>query len=124
MTKICLLLTDDPDDQQTFSNAISEISPENILVTIVDINQAITFFTKKEFIPQYIFVDASMYGMNVSQITDAVKVGSSAKAPLIVYGYEEDSTNSKNSSDYPFFNKDSTYTELVKFLRGVLEKRT
>src|SRR5687767_14926386 len=98
MTKICLLLTDDPDDQQTFSNAISEISSENILLTIVDVNQAITFLATKEFFPQYIFVDASMYGMNINQITNAVKDGSSKKAPLIVYGYEEDSTNSKNSS--------------------------
>ena len=123
MTKICLLLTDDPDDQQTFSNAISEISPENILLTIVDVNQAVAFLARRECFPQYIFVDASMYGMNINQITNAVKDGSFKKAPLIVYGYEEDSMHSKNSSDFPFFNKDSTYTELVKFLRGVLEKR-
>src|ERR1044071_4287035 len=122
MSKICLLLTDDPDDQQTFSNAISEISPENILVTIVDVNQAVTFLNTKEFFPQYIFVDASMYGMNISQIKEVVKDGTSQKAPLILYGYEEDSASLKSTSDFPFFNKDSSYSDLLKFLRSVLAK--
>lgn len=122
MSKICLLLTDDPDDQQTFSNAISEISPGNILLTVVDINQAVALLTTKGFSPQYIFVDASMYGMNIAQIKNAIKDGALHEIPLVLYGYEEDSAASKSTSDFPFFSKDSSYTELLNFLRAVLAK--
>lgn len=122
MSKICLLLTDDPDDQQTFSNAISEISSENILLTVVDVGQAVTLLTTRKFLPQYIFVDASMYGMNIAQIKGAIKDGSLHETPLVLYGYEEDSVTSKSTGDFPFFSKDSSYSELVTFLRGVLAK--
>ena len=117
--KICLLLTDDPDDQQSFSNAISEIAPENILISVIDVTHAVKLLGSKKIRPDVIFVDVSMYGIDVTQIKNTTNDDGQLVVPFALYGYEEDSSNVRNMSDYPYLNKDCTYSDLINYLRGV-----
>ena len=65
--KTCLLVTDDPDDHQAFSEALSEISLNTILVVILDSKQASLLLKTKKLIPDYIFVDMSMQGIEINE---------------------------------------------------------
>jgi hypothetical protein len=120
--KICLLLTDDPDDQQSFSNAISEIAPDNILITVIDPAQALKLLSSKKISPDFIFADVSMYGMDLSKFRSETNTDGIAKAPFAVYGYEEDSRTGQSFSDFPFLSKDCTYSDLVNYLKKVLKQ--
>jgi hypothetical protein len=121
-SKICLLLTDDPDDQQSFSNALSEIAPEIILITVIDAGHAVNLLASKKFLPDFIFVDVSMFGLDINEIkTTTHHDGVATPVPFAVYGYQEDLSAAKNLSDYPYLNKDCTYSDLINFLRGVLK---
>jgi hypothetical protein len=120
-SKICLLLTDDPDDQQSFSNAISEIAPENILISVIDANHAVKLLSSQKIHPDFVFVDVSMYGLDVSKIRITTnREGAPGKVPLALYGYEEDSGAARSLSDFPYLNKDCTYSDLINFIRSVL----
>jgi CheY-like chemotaxis protein len=120
--KICLLLTDDPDDQQSFSNALTEIDPNSILISVIDSAQAVRLLNTKKILPDLIFLDLSMYGMDVSQIANATRNdGDLRSVPLALYGYKEDSADLKEMSDFPYLDKDCTYSDLIKFVRTALK---
>ena len=120
--KICLLLTDDPDDQQSFSNALTEIDPNSILISVIDSAQALRLLNTKKILPDLIFVDVSMYGMDVSQIANATRNdGVLRSVPLALYGYKEDSDGLKEMSDFPYLDKDCTYSDLIRFVRTALK---
>jgi CheY-like chemotaxis protein len=120
--KICLLLTDDPDDQQSFSNALTEIDPNSILISVIDSAQAVRLLNTKKILPDLIFLDVSMYGMDVSQIVNATRNdGLLRSVPLAFYGYKEDSDGLKEMSDFPYLDKDCTYSDLIKFVRAALK---
>jgi hypothetical protein len=121
-SKICLLLTDDPDDQQSFSNAISEIAPEIILISVIDAGHAVNLLTSKKVLADFIVVDVSMFGLDINQIKrSAHNDGVLKPVTFALYGYQEDLAAANNFSNYPYLNKDCTYSDLINFLRGVLK---
>jgi CheY-like chemotaxis protein len=120
--KTCLLVTDDPDDHQSFSEALSEISANTILIVILDSKKAIMLLESKKHIPDYIFVDLSMHGIHIKEFIDAVKSDSSLQQiPAILYGDEDELIKIQNVDGIPFFSKDYNYAELRSFLMEVLQ---
>jgi hypothetical protein len=120
--KTCLLITDDPDDHQAFSEALSEISDNTILIVILDSKKASLLLREKKYTPDYIFVDLSMHGIHISEFMDGVSMGNAFKSiPTILYGEEEELKKVPQSYGKPFFSKDYNYAELRSFLMEVLE---
>jgi CheY-like chemotaxis protein len=120
--KTCLLVTDDPDDHQAFSEALSEISENTILIVILDSKKALLLLQEKKHIPDYIFVDLSMHGIRISEFMNYAKVDSiSNSIPTILYGDEEELSKIENTVDLPFFSKDYNYAELRSFLMKVIK---
>jgi CheY-like chemotaxis protein len=120
--KTCLLVTDDPDDHQSFSEALSEISANTILIVILDSEKATMLLESKKLIPDYIFVDLSMHGIHIREFMEAVKRdGSLRTIPAILYGDEDELNKIQQVDSVPFFPKDYNYAELRSFLMDVVQ---
>lgn len=120
--KTCLLVTDDPDDHQSFSEALAEISDNAILIVILDSKKASLLLREKKHIPDYIFVDLSMHGIHIHDFMNVVRLDSALNnIPVILYGEKDELLKVPNPDFASFFSKDYNYAELRKFLINLLE---
>ena len=116
--KTCLLVTDDPDDHQAFSEAISEIAEEAIVLVVLDSQKALELLKSKTHLPHYIFLDLSMYGIRINSILSILREDPHLHAiQAIVYGEAQNFDRIENRKELTFFNKEYEYSELQKFLR-------
>lgn len=119
--KTCLLVTDDPDDHQAFSEALSEVSANTVLIVMLDSTKASMVLQAEKLKPDYIFVDLSMHGIFVNDFLKVVKSIPEARAvPSILYGEEEELNKIQEKERLPVFPKDYNYAELRDFLKGVI----
>jgi CheY-like chemotaxis protein len=122
MTKTCLLVTDDPDDHQAFSEAFSEISSQAIVLIILDSEKALELLTSKKHVPDYLFLDLSMHGIRINtflkSIRNEAQLGS---LPIVVYGEEISFLKIENKEDIIYFSKQYEYSELKKFLSTYID---
>ena len=51
--KTCLLITDDPDDHQAFSEAFAEVSEETIVLIVLDSQKALEMLRAKKHVPDH-----------------------------------------------------------------------
>lgn len=120
--KTCLLVTDDPDDHQAFSEALNEISSNTILIIMLDSTKAALLLQSKKLIPDYIFIDLSMHGIRITEFMTAFKREASIQhIPVVLYGEEEQLSKLQNIDGTPFFSKDYNYAELRSFLKEVIQ---
>lgn len=123
--KTCLLITDDPDDQDAFSEALSEIASQVILFVISNSEKALDLLKSKRHIPDYILIDLTMYGIRTPLFLNALNDDFElSDIPIILYG---DTTNSDKMEDHfhlPFLPKDYTYSELRIFLTRVFKNES
>jgi CheY-like chemotaxis protein len=118
----CLLVTDDPDDHQVFSEALSEISSGIIPVVVGDSDKAIELLKAKKLIPDYIFLDLSMHGVRGNSFLKIVKNDDALKhIPVIVYGNGGELENTLDANIVTFFKKDYNYSELRNFLKEIIK---
>lgn len=118
----CLLVTDDPDDHQVFSEALSEISPGVILVVIPDSEKAVELLKAKKLVPDYIFLDLSMHGVRMNSFLKVLKADDTLKGiPAILYGNDGELENAVEMNVAAFFSKDYNYSELRNFLREIIK---
>jgi len=120
--KTCLLVTDDPDDHQAFSEAISEIAEETIVLVVLDSQKALELLKSKTHLPHYIFLDLSMHGIRINSFLNFVKGGDDLHAiRTIVYGEALNFDKIENKEGLTFFSKDYEYSELQQFLRTLFK---
>jgi CheY-like chemotaxis protein len=117
--KTCLLITDDPDDHQAFSEAFSEVSEETIVLIVLDSQKALEMLRAKKHSPDFIFLDMSMHGIRINTFLKFLKVEQKlpSNVPVVVYGDMADFYKLEYSSEVTFFNKEYEYSELRDFLR-------
>lgn len=116
----CLLVTDDPDDQQVFSEALSEISPHVVLVVVPDSEKAIELLKAKKLIPDYVFLDLSMHGVKAGNFLKMLKSDEDLKRiPAVVYGGDGELENAGDLDIAAVFSKDYNYSELRRFLKNI-----
>jgi DNA-binding NtrC family response regulator len=121
--KICLLVTDDPDDHQVFSEAMAEILPDTIVVSVLNAESALRLLRERKLVPDYIFVDLTTYGMDASVFLNSLKTDTSLKnATVVVYGEDEMLGNGRQDG-FHFFSKDYDYGELRSFLKRILKRQ-
>lgn len=122
--KTCLLVTDDPDDHQAFSEAISEIAEDTIVLVVLDSQKAMELLKSKTHLPHYIFLDLSMHGIRINSFLNIIKGGEDLHViRTIVYGeaLNFDKIENENKEGLTFFGKEYEYSELQKFLRTLFK---
>ena len=117
--KTCLLITDDPDDHQAFSEAFAEVSKETIVLIVLDSQKALEMLKAKRHEPDFIFLDLSMHGIRINTFLKYLKVDAQDlyRIPVVVYGDAAEFSKLEHSSEVTFFNKEYEYSELRDFLR-------
>lgn len=120
--KTCLLVTDDPDDHQAFSEAISELAEDTIVLIVLDSQKALDLMKSKTHLPDYIFLDLSMHGIRINSFLNIIKGEADLHViPTIVYGEVPNFDKIQNNEGLFFFNKEYEYSELQKFLRALFK---
>lgn len=122
--KTCLLVSDDPDDQLHFTEALTEISPETVLLTVLNSKKALEIIRQHKFVPDYIFLDLTMLESRHDEFTaelENFRHDGQARPRLVLYGEEEPLIKDKTKQVTPL-EKDFTYTELKDFLKRSLQR--
>ena len=84
--KICLLVDDDPDDQEVFLTALADVSTSALCLVAPDGDRALELLYNEETMPDYIFLDLNMPRMNGFEFLAALKKSKILKnIPVIVY---------------------------------------
>jgi CheY-like chemotaxis protein len=116
--KTCLLVTDDPDDHQAFSEALAELSDKAIVLIILDSQKALQLLLAKTHTPDYVFLDLSMQGININPILREMRGDAELKViPTVVYGDMASLYTIESIEGVTFFDKDYEYSQLKNFLR-------
>jgi CheY-like chemotaxis protein len=123
--KICLLVTDDPDDHQAFSEAISDISEKAVLLVMLDSHKALHLLKEKYHSPDLIFLDLCMHGIRINSFLKIIREdGQLRSVPTIVYGHEASFRNIEQPDNLIFFYKDYEYSALKTFLKSFISDTT
>ncbi len=116
--KTCLLVTDDPDDHQAFSEAFSDVSREAIVLNVLDSVKALQLLKAQKYIPDYFFIDLSMHGIRINAFLKIIGGDPTiSKIPTVLYGHESDILEVEGGDAYLFFDKEYGFTELRNFLK-------
>jgi CheY-like chemotaxis protein len=116
--KTCLLITDDPDDHQAFSEAFAEVSEETIVLIVLDSQKALEMLRAGKHIPDFIFLDLSMHGIRINTFLKFIKGEQTdlTHIPVVVYGDVNEFYKLEYASEVTFFDKEYEYSELRDFL--------
>jgi CheY-like chemotaxis protein len=119
--KICLLVDDDPDDQEVFLTALSDVSASVLCLVAVDGDRALELLYNKDTVPDYIFLDLNMPRMNGFEFLAAMKKSRILKdIPVIVYSTTSQPAQiekAKKLGATEFFTKTYRYQDLCTLLR-------
>ncbi|MFN8344611.1 MAG: response regulator [Spirosomataceae bacterium] len=126
----CLLIDDDPDDQEIFLLALQDIKPSVKCRVVNDGFQALDLLQQNQsFVPDYIFIDLNMPRMNGKQcIRELKKIARLEQVPLIIYttsSSEMDAEETRRLGAAHFMTKPTsiyTLTETLAELFGESRK--
>lgn len=117
----CLLVADDPDDHQAFTNAVMEISDSAVVVVILDSSKALSLLLERSFKPNCIFIDLSMAGIRINTFVKTLRNQHDLKEiPVILYGDNNTFIDTGEYGTLHYFRKDYEYSELREMLKGVI----
>lgn len=119
----CLLVDDDPDDQEIFSMAVEAVSSSILCRFADDGIMALQMLEEEAFTPDLIFVDLNMPRMNGKQcLAEIKKIDRLANVPVYIYSTSSH-THVKGDQDVSptaYIIKPSTLPELTQILRELL----
>lgn len=118
--QICLLVSDDLDDHQAISEALSEISANTILLNIIDSQKAVLLLQHSEHQPNRLILDLSMHGIKINSILKAIgNSESKVQRPIMLYGNIESFSMIHSDDELLFFDDDLSYSEMKAFLENI-----
>ncbi len=121
--RTALLISDDLDDHQSFSEAFQKVSPATVVVAVLSQERALELLSSKRLIPDYIFLDLTSPDSNVSKFFSSVKMAEDGKKiSITVYGGDE-SFSAEGPAGVSKFDKDYEFPELVKYFRELVTQR-
>ena len=119
--KICLLVDDDPDDQEVFLTALNDVCESALCLVAADGDRALELLHNEETIPDYIFLDLNMPRMNGFEFLAAMKKSKILRdIPVIVYSTTSQLAQIekvKKLGATEFFTKTYKYKELCALLK-------
>lgn len=122
MTILCI--DDDPDDLEIFREAVRSINPQIACLLARDADSALKFLFDAVVLPEYIFLDINMPGMNGIQLLRHLRTFKEfTDIPVIMYSTSVNHTDYNESIRYGatgFIQKANTlkdmYFSLQKFI--------
>jgi response regulator RpfG family c-di-GMP phosphodiesterase len=119
-----LLISDDLDDHQSFTEAFQKVSPSMVVIAVLSQDKAMDLLMSRKLIPDYVFLDVSSPDSNVSKFLAKVKMAEDGKKiSVTVYGGEDDSFLSREVDGVSQFDKDYEFPQLIKFFENLLDQR-
>ena len=119
--KICLLVDDDPDDQEVFLSAMSDVCSTALCLVAPDGDRALELLHNEETIPDYIFLDLNMPRMNGFEFLAAIKKSKILQnIHVIVYSTTSQPgqiDKARKLGATEFFTKTYKYEELRSLLK-------
>jgi len=119
----CLLVDDDPDDQELFRYALQKVDLELKLYIADDGAYAIDQLQDENFTPAIIFVDLNMPRLNgIECIAEIKKIARLADIPIYIYSTAHDYQNNIDIQALgvkEYLEKPSNVLELVPTLKRV-----
>jgi hypothetical protein len=116
-TKIILLVTDDSDDHETFSEALTEISSRFLLLAVLNTHTARQLLTSGRLYPDFVFIDISRGEKIDDFITWMQQDHDMKQITLMLYGEDMDDPLARRFHAIPFLVKDFGYSSVVEFLK-------
>lgn len=84
--KVCLLVEDDPEDQEMFIEAVHRISPNIGCYAVSNGEEALSTLINEDLVPDYIFTDINMPRMDGLEFMKALRTMEKFKSiPVIVF---------------------------------------
>lgn len=119
-----LIIDDDSDDLELFSEALQECAPHIMLTKAVDGCEGINHLSDSKPLPDLIFLDINMPKMDGWQCLEQIKNSETLnKIPIYMYStssHEEEKQRALNSGATSFITKPNSFKELVKILSGIV----
>ncbi|MEO6915939.1 MAG: response regulator [Chitinophagaceae bacterium] len=119
----CLLVDDDPDDQEIFAMAVEAVNAAVTCHYADDGIKALEMLSSTQFVPDLIFVDLNMPRMNGKQcLAEIKKIERLVNVPVYIYSTSSHNHIKGQQDVVPtaYITKPSTLPELTKILKGVL----
>ncbi|MEO8147451.1 MAG: response regulator [Bacteroidia bacterium] len=108
-----LMIDDDDDDKSLFSEAVEEIDPNIKCVTAKDGKDALEFLKNCNELPDFIFLDLNMPGMNGKKFLEELKKSTRlANIPVVIFcssGNWDDVEETKNLGASMYLRKPADY---------------
>ena len=116
-----MLVDDDPDDQEVFLTALSDVSATALCLIATDGDRALELLYNEGTVPDYIFLDLNMPRMNGFEFLAAMKKSRILRnIPVIVYSTTSQPAQIetvKKLGATEFFTKTTKYNELCSILK-------
>lgn len=120
-----VLIDDDHDDFEIFSMALKEADPSINCVYYDSAKEALTKLTEPNAsVPDFIFLDLNMPGMNGLQFLESLKESTAAHLPVIIYSTSILPAHREKINKLGVLNsfiKPFSHRELIKILKSILD---
>ena len=117
IVKTCLLVSDDPDDQIEFTEALQGISDNIIVLSLPDPFRAADLVLSKRHIPDYMIVDMALNGFSHDFFSRLEADDDFAKIFVLVYGDNADYEKLSSPRVSAFLGSDTGYADMRSMLR-------
>ena len=119
IVRTCLLISDDPDDHVEFSEALYAISNDTVLVTVSDVNKAISLLKMKKCVPEFLFIHLGIPAFEPDVFFQSL-LGDDHLKTMNVIGFGDPASIVSSNGFMAVLNGDMNYAELKEALRRLL----
>lgn len=118
-----LLVSDDLDDHQSFTEAFQKISPSMVVVAVLSQEKALSLLASKKLVPDLVFLDLTSPDSDATRFLSRLKsVEDGTPISFSIYGNDEDLMTNKLQG-VPTFDKEYDFPQLVQFCQKILQQR-
>ncbi len=122
----CLIIDDDPDDQEIFALAIEEMGPAYHCSFANNATDALQQLQASQPTPDYIFLDLNMPRINGLQcLAELKKIPATQSIPVVMYSTSSEhhfSSLAMAAGATAFVSKPSRISDLVVILKDIFSK--
>jgi response regulator RpfG family c-di-GMP phosphodiesterase len=118
-----LLISDDLDDHQAFTEAFQKLLPTMVVVAVLSQEMATNLLASKKLIPDFVFLDLTSPDSDAVKFLSKLKMVEDGKPiSFAIYGNEEELLSNRITG-IPSFDKEYEFPQLVKFFKDFIRQR-